>query len=413
MAEFLDQVYEALESGDKLAFITLVRSFGSTPRHKSARLAVFADGRTLGSIGGGTMELQAIANAQSALVEGKPGLIEYNLNGRGEGNVGLCGGTQEVFIDVLDPAQKNNGHDGANVEPLQIVSAIRRALTDGEPAILATIIRTDREESLRLGTRMVVLPAGITIGSLGDTLLDGAVVQETHRVLADGYAHRLGFDPAVGAMRRLTATRRAPVEVLLDLFEPRPRLLIIGTGHIGAALARVGKFLGWWVSVVDDRPAFLTREHLPDVDETHQVHYDSATEQLDPLNVRVTPGTAVVAATWGWDEPALRQLAGGPAFYTGLVASPRKAAVIFQSLKDEGIDPVWLNNVRVPVGLDIGAESPEEIALAIMAEILAVQRKKSGRPLRAVKSERGALPFDRPTTVVEPTEVTRKINDDV
>ena len=383
MDEFLDQVGKALERGERLALITLVRSFGSTPRHKAARLAVFGDGRPLGSIGGGTMELQAVADAQHALAEGKPRLVEYNLNGRGEGNVGLCGGTQEVFIAILDPAASNIAREN--------IAAIRRALASGEPAVLATIVRA--ENALQLATRMLVLDAGAAVGSLGDPALDRAVIEETRLVLSDGYAHRLGFDPAISATRRLSATRHAPVEVLLDLFEPRPRLVIIGTGHIGAALARVARFIGWSVSVADDRPAFLTREHLADVDEIRQVAYDPATEQLGPLDVHVTPGTAVVVATWGWDEPALRQLAGTPAFYTGLVASARKATVIFQRLRDEGIDPVWLNSVRVPVGLDVGAESPEEIALAIMAEILAVARGKSGRPLREVRGERLAPQF--------------------
>ncbi|MBI3536102.1 MAG: XdhC family protein [Chloroflexi bacterium] len=211
------------------------------------------------------------------------------------------------------------------------------------------------------------------------------ISDETQRVLSDNYAHRLGFNPALSAVQRLTSTRRAPVEILLDLFEPRPQLLIIGAGHIGAALTKVAKYLGWHVRVVDDRADFLTREHLPDADETRLVEYVAATEKLAPMNLRVTASTAVVIATWGWDEPALRQLAGAPAFYVGLVASARKSIVIFDALRAEGIDSAWLDRVRVPVGLDVGAETPEEIALAIMAEILAVARHKSGRPLQQIR----------------------------
>ncbi len=394
MDEILATVTEALESGERLALVTLVRSFGSTPRHKSARLAVFGDGRFVGSIGGGTMELQAIADAKAALSEGKPRLVEYNLIGRGEGNVGLCGGTQEVFIDTLSAA--------ANDAMVAQLSAMGEALRAGEPVVLATIIRAERGNNLRSGAKLVVRMAGDTVGSLGDARLERIVIDEAKRILSERYPQRIGIDPPTGAIKRLTATRRAPVEILLDVFEPEPRLLIIGAGHIGAALAKAAKFLGWWVIVVDDRPSFATRENLPDADEIHLVDYTAATEKLGPLNVHVTTDTAVVVSTWGWDEPALRQLAGVPAFYIGLVASVRKAMVIFDTLRAEGIDPDWLKRVRVPVGLDLGAEKPEEIALAIIAEVLAVARGKSGKPLREVRGDPLAASLDRPETAVAP-----------
>lgn len=381
MYEILDTLLEALEGGERLALITMVRSVGSTPRHSAARQVVFADGHCLGTIGGGSMELQAVADAQAALAEGQPRLIEYRLTGREEGNVGLCGGTEEVFIDLLEPVQHATRRNGARVGMVELLQAIRRALADGEPVVLATLVRAEGTERLEPGAKRLIGMTGEAIGSLGDARLDQAVISEALRTFADGYAHRLGFDPTNGAVQRLMSTQRATVEVFLDIIEPRPRLLIVGAGHIGAALARLGKFLGWRVGVVDDRPGFARPEYVPGADEIRLVAYDPETEQLGPLDVRVTPDTAVLVATWGWDEPALRQLAGAPAFYVGLVASVRKAVVIFDALRAEGVDPAWLERVRVPVGLDLRAESPEEIALAIMAEILIVQRKASGEPL--------------------------------
>ncbi len=373
MRDLMQAVRAALERGEHVALITAVRSVGSTPRHNAARLAVFEDGDAVGSIGGGTMERQAVADAREALASGQPRLVEYSLIGRGSGNLGLCGGTQEVFIDILEP-----GRAAAQWR------VIGEALSEGDPCVLAVVVRSAGDE-LRPGTRQVI--RGETgIGSLGDAGPDLAV--EARRVMAEHYPARLGFDPTTGATHRLASTRRAPVEIYLDLFDPRPRLLIVGAGHIGAALARQAKFLDWHVQVVDDRAEFLAPDHLPNVDATHLVAYDAESERLGPLDVRITPGTAVVVATWGWDEPALGRLAGAPAFYIGLVASLRKATVILDALRTGGIDPEWLNAVRAPVGLDIGAESPEEIALAIIAEILAAQRGKSGRPLREVRGER-------------------------
>lgn len=385
MIEILDTIINTLERGERLALLTSVRAVGSTPRHNAARMVVFADGGTFGTIGGGALEFQAVADARTAMAESRPRLVEYNLIDRGEGNLGLCGGTQEIFIDLLKDTARLNG---ANTDVPRLLHTVRRTLERGEPVVLATVVRAEGGASLRLGAWQVIRPDGEAVGSLGEARLDQAVIEAARQAMAEGYPHRLSFDPATGTVKRLMSTRRAPVEIFLDVIQPQPRLLIIGAGHIGAALARQGRFLGWWVSVVDDRPEFVTPQRIPDADEMHQVAYDPETEYLAPLNVRITPNTAVVVATWGWDEPALRRLAGAPAFYVGLVASLRKAAVIFEALRAEGVDPAWLDSIRVPVGLDVGAETPEEIALAIMAEILAVARRKSGRPLQEVRGQR-------------------------
>ena len=380
MRDILEAVLEGLARGETLARVTLVRAVGSTPRHSAATLVVFPDGSAVGSIGGGTMEWQAVADAQAALAEGQPRLVEYNLIGRVEGNVGLCGGTQEAFIDLWRP-------DAAHtVAPL--LETIQAALGAGEPSILATVIRADEASGLSVGSSYVIRRGGETQGSLGQPGLDRAVIAATSSAFADGYPTRLAYDPATGMAKRLMSTRRAPIEVFLQVIDPRPRLLVVGAGHIGAALARLGKFLGWWVGVVDDRPSFLTPDRLPGVDLVYQAEYQPDTEVLTPPDVAVTASTAVVVTTWGWDEPALRWLADSDPYYIGLVSSLRKAALIFQQLRDEGVDPAWLDRVRVPVGLDLGAESPEEIALAIMAEALAVSRRKTGRPLCEVRGER-------------------------
>jgi len=388
MDQVLDKMIHALERGEPVAHLTTVRAVGSTPRHSAARLAVFAD-RELGSIGGGTLERQAIADARVALRERHPTLTEYNLTGRGTDKQGMCGGTQEVFIDLLTPCAAT----------LAQLRAIQAALNLGEPIVLAKTIRAENSP-LAIGAHTIVDAAGNSLGSLGDARLDQAIASEARCVMNEHYPQRVSFDATTGAITRLLSTRRADVEIYLDLYEPQARLVIIGAGHIGQALTQVAKFLHWRVEVVDDRADFLTPAHLPNVDATHLVAYDAQTEQLASLEVEVTPNTAIVVATWGWDEPALRALAHTPVFYLGLVASLRKAALIFDALRNEGIDADWLNHIRVPVGLDLGAETPEEIALAIMAEILATRRGKSGRPLHEINQERLALLKPHPPTAL-------------
>jgi xanthine dehydrogenase accessory factor len=400
MQDTLNALIDALERGEQLALITAVRSVGSTPRHSAARMAVFTDGQILGTIGGGSMEHQAVADARVALSENQSRLVEYSLIGRGKENLGMCGGTQEVFIDILDPTDQ---------AATGLLLGIRAALTSGEPAVLATIVRAENSE-LALGTRQVIKWSSDTLGSLGDARLDRAVVEQARQVMMEHYPQRLAFDPGTGAVKRLMSTRRAAIEVFLDLYEPYPSLVIIGAGHIGVALAKQGRLLDWRVQVVDDRAEFLAPERFPHATETCLVAYNSETEELGPINVSITPSTAVVVATWGWDEPVLRQLAGASAFYVGLVASLRKATIIFEALRAQGIDADWLNNARVPVGLDVGAESPEEIALAIMAEILTVARGKSGRPLCEVRGNRvAALNIPMPK-VAASADVARATN---
>jgi len=139
--------------------------------------------------------------------------------------------------------------------------------------------------------------------------------------------------------------------------------------------------LKWRVIAVDDRPEFIEAARLPDADKRILVKYDPAGETLAPMPLEITPSTFVLVATWGWDEPALRQVIGSPAAYIGLVASARKSIIIFRDLVNEGISPELLARVRVPTGLDLGAETPMEIALSIMAEMLMVQRHATGVPL--------------------------------
>lgn len=268
MREVFQAIVEALDRGEPVAVLTVVRASGSTPRHLPANMLVRADGSFVGSIGGGSMEWQAIRDAQAALTERQSRMVDYSLTGKEPGNLGLCGGTEQVFIDVV---------------------------------------------------------------------------------------------------------------------VPNPTLLLVGAGHIGKALTKIAKVLEWRVVVVDDRADYITPEQLPDADERILVRYEPETESLAPMPVTVTPTTFVLLATWGWDEPALRQLINSPAAYIGLVASARKSILIFRDLVAEGIAPEALARVHVPTGLDLGAERPAEIALSILAEMLMVERRATGSPMAQVK----------------------------
>ncbi len=162
----------------------------------------------------------------------------------------------------------------------------------------------------------------------------------------------------------------------------------IGAGHVAQPLAQMGTLLDMRIVVVDDRAEWANRERFPTANEVLVVDYEPATEILAPLPVAMTPSTYVVVTTWGYDLPALEQALAQQPAYIGLVASPTKARELFKRLLAKGASAEALRRVSAPVGLDIGAESPAEVAFSILAEVLAMRRGRSGRFLREVRGEK-------------------------
>ncbi|HEX9077505.1 MAG TPA: XdhC/CoxI family protein [Anaerolineae bacterium] len=264
-----------------------------------------------------------------------------------------------------------------------IFQACAQAYAEGEPVALAMVIRAS--PSSRAGEKMLVYRDGSTEGRFWDDRLTDYVCQAGLAALTGGVSSRLAYVQSESGFVQAAPGDEGDVEIFIQVLQPSPTLLLIGAGHIGEALVRMSKLLGWHVVVVDDRADFITPERLPDADERILVRYEPHGESLDPMPVSITPTTFILLATWGWDEPALRQVVNTPAAYIGLVASARKSIIIFRDLMKEGISPDVLARVRVPTGLDLGAETPSEIALSILAEMLMVQRGATGMPLAQSK----------------------------
>jgi xanthine dehydrogenase accessory factor len=158
------------------------------------------------------------------------------------------------------------------------------------------------------------------------------------------------------------------------------------------------------VCVVDDRAEWANRERFPTAAEIAVVGYEPIHEILDPIPFSMTPATYVVITTWGYDLPAMEQALRQNPAYIGLVSSPTKARVLFKRLRDAGFPGEAIQRIRAPIGLDVGAESPAEIAVSILAEVLAVMRAKSGQPLREVRGARIEALFARPPANVAAVE---------
>lgn len=389
MKEIIQAVVHALQRGQAVALVTVIRSMGSTPRHAAAKMVVRADGSFVGTIGGGSMEHKAIRDAVAALTAGESTLVKYPLIGKSAQSLGLCGGTQEVFIDVL-ASQLSNGR---SLERLNLFDTIITAYDAGEPAALITVVRSPGEMGWQVGQKSLLRHDRSVCGQLGGGEMEERLLTAAQRALDQNRPIRLGYRPEDDTFLELDSLSRESAEFFVDVVQPKSELLIIGTGHIGLALAEFGRIIGMRVVVVDDRLEWLQR--FPDADETFLVPYEAKTETLGPMPVTITPSTYIVVATWGWDEPALEQVVTSPAPYIGLVASRRKAKIIFDSLLTRGASAEDLARVRVPAGLHLGAETPEEIALSIMAEILLLERGASARPLVEIKGHPLALATGR------------------
>ncbi|MFQ5433346.1 MAG: XdhC family protein [Anaerolineae bacterium] len=271
---------------------------------------------------------------------------------------------------------------------ITISEAALAALAAGETFCLCTVVRARGSVPRHDGARMLVWGDGRILGTIGGATLELEVIAAAKQVLGDGRSQLVNYvfsthkddSKSVGLCG-------GAVDVHIELLKPEPVLLIIGAGHVALPLAQMGAAIGMKVWVVDDRAAFVTPERFPDAERLEVVAYDAETETLAELPVLLTPNTYVVTATWGWDEPVLAQLLRHPVAYLALVASKTKARVIRERLVERGLTPEQAASFRAPAGLDLGAETPAEVALSILSEILAVRRHGSGQALFEMEGE--------------------------
>jgi xanthine dehydrogenase accessory factor len=249
-------------------------------------------------------------------------------------------------------------------------------VTGGEPRAVVTVVSTQGSTPRDVGSKMLVRPDGSTLGSIGGGALEAQATSDALRALAEGRSRMVeyglqGGDADLGLCG-------GDVRVFIEVVNPAPVLLVIGSGHVGRSLAGLGSRMGFNVVVADDRKEYLTSDRLPAGVRTQLIRLDELAEQVD-INDRCY----VVIATRGHeqDEIVLRQVVGKPATYIGLLGSHGKVGTLFERLLADGVSEESLARVHAPVGLDVGAMNPEEIALSIMAEIVMVRRGGSGRSL--------------------------------
>ena len=240
---------------------------------------------------------------------------------------------------------------------------LKEALEQRTPVAVATIVRGEP-----IGAKLLVLPDA-TLGTLGNSALDARIAVDARALLRQERSETRPY---------ALAGQAEPAEVFLEVFPPPPTLLIFGAVHVAQALTRFAKALGFDVVVIDARAKLATRERFPEADRIIQAWPDEALEQLTVL-----PNSYVAILTHDpkFDEPALLGTLETPARYIGAVGSRKTNQDRRRRLQEAGVSPAQLARIRGPIGLDIGAETPEEMAISILAEIIAVRHGRAGGPL--------------------------------
>jgi xanthine dehydrogenase accessory factor len=352
VSEPFDQIDDLRRSGRRVAVATLVNTQGTTPRKEGARMVVGERGDILGSVTiGGCVDAQVIEEAEDVLSTMRPRLLELNLGDEEAWEIGLtCGGTIEVFVEPL-------ALDRADDTATRLYDRVHAHARAGGRGAIVTRLEGDGPGKL------LVLDDGVVEGTLGETFLDERFAAEARASLEAGASRTLVLEGV-----------RAFVEVVTT----PALLLVVGASHVAMPLMTLARTLGYRTAVLDGRPRFATRERFPDVDD---LRIGIPSEMITGYPLIASTALVLVAHDYKYDLPVLRHALGSHVGYIGMLGSSRRGAAIVKLLREEGVDEASLARVRVPIGLDLGARSAPEIALAILAEIQMVRANGTGVPM--------------------------------
>lgn len=341
------------------ALATVVEVLGSAYRRPGARMLVAGDGQLTGAISGGCLEGDARQRARQAIFRGEPALVTYDTRDEDDPRHGLgpgCQGVVRILLEPLDFAAPDN--------PVELLRDFAR---HPEPAVLATVFETDTA-GLRaaVGQRLLLSATGALRGA---PLLSAPLAEAARATLAHGQSQVLDIETEAG-----------PVRALLEILTPPLRLVVYGAGNDAQPLVRLAASLGWHITVADGRPNLATTARFPEAAAVRLV----PVRELEAQQPDAGAYHVLLSHNYAYDLAALRTLASCSAPYVGLLGPRLKAQRLLEELDDLPTAAVDALRERLhsPIGLDIGSETPEEIALSIVAEIQAQRSSRQGRPLR-------------------------------
>ncbi|MEU1316822.1 XdhC/CoxI family protein [Streptomyces tibetensis] len=373
MLDLAGPLHGWIEEGRDFAVATVVAVGGSAPRPPGAALAVCADGTAVGSVSGGCVEGAVYGLCLQALQDGETVVERFGYSDEDAFAVGLtCGGTIDVMITPF--------RGGRPAETAALAAVVRE-----EPVALA---RVARGPSGLLGRALLVRPDGSYDGGLGGAPdLDGAALDRARGLLATG---------RTGTVELSEDGSHCPggLTLLVESAAPAPRMIVFGAIDFAAALARAGKFLGYHVTVCDARPVFATRARFPEADE---IVVDWPDRYLRRTKTDGRTVLCVLTHDAKFDIPLLTEALRLPVAYVGAMGSRRTHEDRERRLRDAGVSERELARLRSPIGLDLGARTPEETAVSIAAEIIAARHGGTGTPLTG-----SGRPIHRPEREPQP-----------
>lgn len=355
MREVLDRLLQWWENGETVAMGTVVATWRSAPRPAGAAMLVGGNGEAVGSVSGGCVEGAVYELGQEVIASGRPVLQRYGVSDDDAITVGLtCGGILDIFVESISRSTfPQLGEVAADIEA-------------GRPVAVATVIEHPDPEIL--GRRVVIRPGtDLPDHRVISARADEAITDDARGLLATGRNATLTYGP--DGERRGEGMR-----VFVASYAPKPRMLVFGAIDFAAAVARIGSFLGYRVTVCDARPVFATSSRFPQADEV-VVTWPHKYLQAEVDAGRIDSRTVMCVLTHDpkFDVPVLEVALRLPIAYVGAMGSRRTHDDRLSRLREAGLTDAELERLSSPIGLDLGARTPQETAVSIAAEIIALQ----------------------------------------
>jgi xanthine dehydrogenase accessory factor len=357
MEELFDDIERLAHAEKRVAMATLVATRGTSPKREGAKMWVGEEGRILGSVTiGGCVDARVIAESEQALSSFQSRLVEMKLGDEDAWEIGFsCAGDLDVFIEPVDLTRPDN--------VLELYRAVRKLVDQGMRVVLATSLKENPR-------RLLIVEYGENAGSLGSAELDCEAQTVARELMRKGVSSTVSIGPDSSP-------------VFFETHGPTPTLIVFGAGHVSMPLVSLAHDLGLKTFVVVGRTRFATRERFPDVD---KLLIGIPSEIAETLSYTSSTFVVLTAHDYKYDLPVLKVVLPARPAYVGLLGSKRRGAAIKEFLREGGMDQERLDQLHVPTGLDIGAETAAEIALSILAEAVALKSGRSAAFLRDVKN---------------------------
>ncbi len=335
---------ELLSRGKKIIFAKIIRRSGSTPRDVGSMCIISENGDLYGTVGGGALEYKAQKRAIELLKSGKSFIYKFKLSNEDLAKNGMiCGGNVDLYMIPLFPSNK---------ETILIFNEIKKILTNNHSCTLITHIQ-DTLGADKPGQHAIIKENGQILGQISD-------VDIASSDLNKNATHNL-----------ITLNGK---DLFIEKITTNPRIFLFGAGHVSKYVAKLAKMVGFDISLIDDRPEFANNESFPDVDNIHILNFQKAFDEL-----HISENSYILIITRGHlhDKDVLEQALATKAGYIGMIGSIKKRNIIYRSLIEKGFSKETLEKVHSPIGLEIRAETPEEIAVSIVGELIKTRAPES------------------------------------